>query len=253
MASTNECWYGALFASLIVGHHSKLLTIGDCTKDKIREYYNDRLLHDVPEPLRKGLNFDQIHNYFGGKLAHWSDYLTEYANMEGKLTRISLFPLFQTIFDTSVVPQSTGFHQAYTSLRIHLSHALFPRYSPVPSHSSPSPSDATADETPNFSRPQLTALMRKLTNPPYSAEYFTLCGELGSDAVDALVKSRLVELRWTGAVSDDGYSLIEGKGEFRFERPRIVAMTPVLKKAMEVVLKEDGMLDEEEEKEKENS
>jgi len=67
---------------------------------------------------------------------------------------------------------------------------------------------------------------------------------MGSEAVDAVVKSRLVELRWTRAVSDDGYSIIDGAGELRFERPRIVAMTPVLRKAMEIVLKEEDMLEE---------
>jgi hypothetical protein len=81
--------------------------------------------------------------------------------------------------------------------------------------------------------------MKKLVAKPYSVEYFKLCGEMGSDAVDAIVKSRLVELRWTRAVSDDGYSVLEGSGELRFERPRIVAMTPVLRKAMEIVLRED--------------
>jgi hypothetical protein len=35
---------------------------------------------------------------------------------------------------------------------------------------------------------------------------------MGSEAVDAVVKSRLVELRWTRATSDDGYSLLEGRG-----------------------------------------
>jgi hypothetical protein len=81
--------------------------------------------------------------------------------------------------------------------------------------------------------------MRKLVRPPYSVAYFELCREVGSEVVDAVVKSRLVELRWTSAVSDDGYSVLEGEGELRFERPRIVAMTPVLRKAMEIVLREE--------------
>jgi hypothetical protein len=72
---------------------------------------------------------------------------------------------------------------------------------------------------------------------------------MGADAVDAVIKSRLVELRWTRAVSDDGFSseMVGGQGTsggkmdggLRFERPRIVAMTPVLRKAMEVVIMED--------------
>jgi len=82
--------------------------------------------------------------------------------------------------------------------------------------------------------------MRKLTHPPYSVEYFALCQELGADVVDAMVKSRLLELRWTRAVSDDGYNVLENVGGLRFEKPRIVAMTPILRKAMEVVLMEEG-------------
>src|SRR5256885_2018684 len=117
---------------------------------------------------------------------------------------ISDLTLFSTNF-RSLVPQSTPFHQAYTSLRLHLSHALFPRYSPVPSHSSPSPSDSTSSSTPSFSAPQLRLLMRKLVQEPYTVEYFSLCSEMGADAVDAVIKSRLVELRWTRAVSDDGF------------------------------------------------
>jgi hypothetical protein len=79
---------------------------------------------------------------------------------------------------------------------------------------------------------------------------------MGADAVDAVIKSRLVELRWTRAVSDDGFSseMVGGEGGsggkmdgegLRFERPRIVAMTPVLRKAMEVVIMEDDGTTEE--------
>jgi hypothetical protein len=85
MATTNERRYNTTTANL--GHHSKLLTIGDCTKDEIRTYYKERLLSDIPKSLQKPLDFDKIHDYFGGKLAHWSDYLTEYQNADGNLTR----------------------------------------------------------------------------------------------------------------------------------------------------------------------
>jgi len=83
--------------------------------------------------------------------------------------------------------------------------------------------------------------MRKLTTSPYSVEYFSLCRELGADVVDAVVRSRLVELRWTRAASDDGYNVENGG----FERPRVVVMTPILRKAMEVVLKEESKGNEE--------
>ena len=73
---------------LIRGHHSKVLTIGDCTKDEVQEYYNDRLLPDVPSHLRRNLDFSKIYDYFGGKLAHWSDFLTDYSNQDGQVTRL---------------------------------------------------------------------------------------------------------------------------------------------------------------------
>jgi hypothetical protein len=54
--------------------------------------------------------------------------------------------------------------------------------------------------------------MKKLVAQPDSVEYFKLWQEMGSDTVDAIVKSRLVELSWTRAVSDYGYSVLEGSG-----------------------------------------
>jgi hypothetical protein len=70
-----------------LGHHSKVLTMGDCTKEEIKEYYNGRFLNDVPKDLQKNLSFDHIHDCFGSKLAYWSDYLTEYTNTQGFQTR----------------------------------------------------------------------------------------------------------------------------------------------------------------------
>lgn len=32
----------------------------------------------VPEKLRGGLIFHQLYDAFGGKLAHWQDYVTDY-------------------------------------------------------------------------------------------------------------------------------------------------------------------------------
>jgi len=61
--------------------------VGDCTKAEIKEYFDERLLQDVPEHLRENLKFSEIYEFFGGKLAHWSDFVTEYVNQDGKLTR----------------------------------------------------------------------------------------------------------------------------------------------------------------------
>jgi hypothetical protein len=62
------------------GHHSKVLTIGDCAKD-IQEYYNDQLLSDIPSYLRKNPNFSEIH-----------DWRVSYAATPSKLMRRTCAP-----------------------------------------------------------------------------------------------------------------------------------------------------------------
>jgi hypothetical protein len=100
MARTNEYQYyfsGSYF--LTSGHHSKTLTIGDCAKAEIKEYYEERLLPEIPPTLRRSLDFEKIFDFFGGKLAHWSDYLTDYVSSEGVLARTSslLYPVLTNV------------------------------------------------------------------------------------------------------------------------------------------------------------
>ena len=56
----------------------QILTIGDCTKSETRGFFRDRIIPHVPPRLRVGLSFDQLWDAFGGKLAHWQDYITDY-------------------------------------------------------------------------------------------------------------------------------------------------------------------------------
>jgi len=44
-------------------------------------YFHERLLPRVPEPLRPALNFESLFDAFGGKLAHWHDYVTDYGSL----------------------------------------------------------------------------------------------------------------------------------------------------------------------------
>lgn len=41
-------------------------------------YFRERLLPGVPEELRQTLDFEDLFHAFGGKLAHWADYITDY-------------------------------------------------------------------------------------------------------------------------------------------------------------------------------
>jgi len=122
--ATSDPFYMQWLRHLNVGHHSKVLTIGDCTKEEINEYYHDRLIQDVPSDLRKNLNFDEIHSYFGGKLAHWSDYLTEYTNQNGNLTRTLHSSFFLTL-SRSIHPIPSSIHvPSSASLTLALSKVL---------------------------------------------------------------------------------------------------------------------------------
>ena len=56
----------------------QILTIGDCTKPETLAFFRDRIIPHVPERLRMGLSFGHLWDAFGGKLAHWQDYITDY-------------------------------------------------------------------------------------------------------------------------------------------------------------------------------
>ena len=56
----------------------QIITIGDCSKGETRRFFQERLIPRVPEHLRRGLNFEHLYEAFGGKFAHWHDYITDY-------------------------------------------------------------------------------------------------------------------------------------------------------------------------------
>ena len=57
---------------------TQIITVGDYPKSETRKYYREHILPGVPEQLRRGLDFDKLYDAFGGKLAHWQDYITDY-------------------------------------------------------------------------------------------------------------------------------------------------------------------------------
>lgn len=44
----------------------------------MRAFFLERLLPRVPESIQSALSFDLLYEAFGGKLAHWQDYIDEY-------------------------------------------------------------------------------------------------------------------------------------------------------------------------------
>jgi hypothetical protein len=220
--STSDSFFQHFLRSMNVGHHSQLITIGDCTKEETRQFFEDEIVPTLPDKLRTRINFDEVYAAFGGKLSHISDYMSVWVNEEGE----DITPL-----------KSAMFTQAYTLLQFHLTHESFDTYSPLTTSTAWSNND---DES-QFTRNDLTQVMRKLVKPPYSLPYFDLCRQIGTAQTDAMIKTRVLELRWTRTVSPEQDWVERVWSKDGVERPIVLPMTRIVRKAMEIALmEEDG-------------
>lgn len=75
--------------------------------------------------------------------------------------------------------------------------------------------------------------MSRLTGNVDEIGYFPLCRELGANAVDSMVRGRILELRWSATVTEEG----ETRGK-RVVGPVVVPTTAVVRFAMGEVLRE---------------
>jgi hypothetical protein len=218
--STSDSFFQHFLRSMNVGHHSQLMTIGDCTKQETRRFFEDEIIPTVPDKLRSKLNFEEIYAAFGGKLSHISDYVSVWVNKEGE----DITPLGSAMFT-----------QAYTLLQFHLTHESFDTYSPL----STSTAWSNGEDESQFTRNDLIQVMRKLVEPPYSLPYFDLCREIGTAQTDAMVKTRVLDLRWTRSVSPEQEWVERVWSEDGVERPIVLPMTRIVRRAMEIALMEE--------------
>lgn len=79
--ATSDPFYQNWLRQLNVVQHCKLVTIDDCSRSETRTYFSEHILPRVPEALRPTLSFDVLYEAFGGKLAHWQDYINEYSEL----------------------------------------------------------------------------------------------------------------------------------------------------------------------------
>ncbi|KAI0822418.1 hypothetical protein BC628DRAFT_1316714 [Trametes gibbosa] len=105
--ATSDPFYQTWLRQLNVMQHCKIITIGDYPKNETRKYFRDRILRSVPEGLRGKLDFETLYDAFGGKLAHWQDYITDFVNTNGKME----------------VKQCSHFIQAHALLNLHIIHS----------------------------------------------------------------------------------------------------------------------------------
>ncbi|GAA93752.1 uncharacterized protein L969DRAFT_42294 [Mixia osmundae IAM 14324] len=83
--ATSDSFYMHWLRQMNVMQHAKIMTIGDCTKEEAKRYYETVLLPDVPAELQSGLDFESQYDAFGGKLAHHQDFVADYRDLDGKL------------------------------------------------------------------------------------------------------------------------------------------------------------------------
>jgi len=237
--------------------HCIILSVGDVSKDEARRFFEDNLLPHLREGLAPPA-FDDLHKVFGTKLAHLSDFMAEYNNSDGQIT-----------------PRE-GSHalQAHSLLNLQLIHSTphppdtdstsqgFKIYSPLRNaspHAAPSPFGDS--EGADFKPVDLLRIMQRLQpGADDSLPYFPLCRELGARAVDGMVRGRLLELRWSAAVTDESGPRADGQLKQKVVGPVVLPTTSVVRWAMGEVLKEyeaEGFtveaLDRELEREKEQA
>lgn len=226
------------------------------------------MLPSVPEHLKDGLDFEELFDAFGGKLAHWLDYVSDYGGFLSP-TKKKTSKLMYGIVNVSghfSIHRSSHFLQAHALLNLHVIHssqmatatdaklrdndgddntlhpglgpAGFKIYSPIThphgpgassSHDNP---DAATTMTAgaysaDFSAMDLLKVMSRLSQPGVGyIPYFALCREMGVRAVDGLVKGRVLDLRWTSAVTPEDKDLTAprariSEGSSQLQPPRM--------------------------------
>ena len=156
---------------------------------------------------------------------------------------------------------SSHFLQAHALLNLQLMHARKPAqprsdggedesaagfkiYSPLQGSTPAGTGSPTDSSSADFTVQDLLQVMNRLAPGRQEAlPYFRLCRELGAQAVDGMVRGRILELRWSATVTEEGESTgrlggDEDKDEDRILGPVVVPTTPVIKFAMGKVLEE---------------
>lgn len=123
--------------------HIQILTIGDYTKHETRRYFREQILKNLPEHLQTKLDFERLYEAFGGKIAHWQDFATDFGEPYGKLKmdlvakkiilvnangRLDskhrcLSLMCRPCLQCPSVKQSSHFLQAHSLLNLHVIHS----------------------------------------------------------------------------------------------------------------------------------
>ncbi|CAL1709617.1 unnamed protein product [Somion occarium] len=246
--ATSDPFYQTWLRQLNVMQHCKVDT---------RKYYRDHILPTVPRELRSGLDFETLYEAFGGKLAHWQDYVADYVNSGGMLDiqQSSHFLQAHALLNLHVIhsaqappaqpsaePEATSnrhshqngsqpaLHRATPTAPAVTSGSGFRIYSPLTAdpHANPptfSPTDPdSTDSGADYSATQLLRVMNRFIQPGTRVlSYFMLCREMGARAIDAMIRGRVLDVRWTDPISREGWD------------PRVISMGARIRESVPAV------------------
>ncbi|KZO92411.1 hypothetical protein CALVIDRAFT_520472 [Calocera viscosa TUFC12733] len=199
--ATSDSLYMAALIELNVASHAKFIHIGDADKETTMDYVRHRLLRPFPQYHQTEIlnNFDDIYDIIGGKLLHWEGGVREWVNEGIPIT------------------QSSHVSQAY----ILVNNFLHP---------------PAMNELPKPVFKSTVRLFERLVSTTDSVRYFDALREFDPELIGALLRTRLLEVRWDGRTRDEPKKISVVEGDVR--KPILVPMTPAIRWAMGKVLKE---------------
>ncbi|GAA5986311.1 hypothetical protein JCM5350_002977 [Sporobolomyces pararoseus] len=241
LLATSDSFFMTWLRAWNTAQHCQILSIGDCSKSEAKRFVEEVLTPHVPDKYRSKYNFGELYKVFGGKLAHLSDFTGEFVNSEGELEML----------------HSSHFLQAHALLNLQLIHARppgtadekdenesstgFKIYSPLQGSAPAGTGSPTGSHSADFTVHDLLTVMSRLAPGKLEAlPYFALCREMGAQAVDGMVRGRILELRWSSTVTEEGEasSVLDSEKQKKIVGPVLVPTTPVIKFAMAQVLEE---------------
>lgn len=90
-----------------------MITVGDCSKAETRVFFVERMLPRLSPRLQANLDFEKLYDAFGGKLAHWQDFIADYS----KYHLIEARTLLTSLQCTTMAIWTVG-EQLYTNGKI---------------------------------------------------------------------------------------------------------------------------------------
>lgn len=76
--ATSDSFFMQHLRQMNILQHCYLMTIGDPSYEEAKEFYRQQLIPIIPDHLASKIDFEDLYDYFGGKLTHLSDFVADW-------------------------------------------------------------------------------------------------------------------------------------------------------------------------------